>query len=115
MKALIFNNTVVQLSETSFEVNDSLYWMDASDEVQLGWLVEDGVLVDSDKRTPQQKAEDNLKRLRERRNVKLQQTDWWANSDLVMTDAQKAYRQALRDITDEYTSILDVVWPTKPV
>jgi hypothetical protein len=31
-----------------------------------------------------------------------------------MTQAQTDYRQALRDITDTYSSYLDVVWPVKP-
>jgi len=31
-----------------------------------------------------------------------------------MTDAQTAYRQALRDITNTYSSLDDVVWPEKP-
>ena len=52
--------------------------------------------------------------LREERNALLAETDWWANSDLTMTAEQTAYRQALRDITDSYTSLEDVVWPTKP-
>ena len=55
-----------------------------------------------------------LKFLREERNRKLAETDWWASSDLTMTDAQKSYRQALRDITEDYTSLDDVEWPTKP-
>ena len=41
-------------------------------------------------------------------------TDWWASSDLTMTDAQKTYRQALRDITKSATSLDDVTWPNKP-
>ena len=41
-------------------------------------------------------------------------TDWWASSDLTMSDARTAYRQALRDITDSATSLDDVTWPTKP-
>jgi len=31
-----------------------------------------------------------------------------------MTAAQTAYRQALRDITETYTSLDDVVWPVMP-
>ena len=52
--------------------------------------------------------------LREVRNALLEETDWWANSDLTMTAEQTTYRQALRDITDTYSSLDDVVWPTKP-
>jgi len=56
----------------------------------------------------------NLRNLRHHRNILLAETDWWASSDLTMTAEQTAYRQALRDITDTYTSLEDVVWPTKP-
>ena len=52
--------------------------------------------------------------LRMERDRLLAETDWWANSDLTMTAEQTAYRQALRDITNTYTSLDDVVWPTKP-
>lgn len=55
-----------------------------------------------------------LKALREERNRRIADTDWWASSDLTMTAQQTAYRQALRDITETYTSLTDVVWPTKP-
>ena len=59
-------------------------------------------------------AAEPLKALREERNRKLAETDWWATSDRTMTAEQTAYRQALRDITETYTSLQDVVWPTKP-
>ena len=55
-----------------------------------------------------------MRLLREERNKLIAETDWWASSDLTMTAEQAAYRQALRDITNTYTSIDDVVWPTKP-
>lgn len=59
-------------------------------------------------------ADRDLEALREERDRLLAETDWWASSDLTMTDAQTAYRQALRDITNTYTGLDDVVWPTKP-
>jgi hypothetical protein len=59
-------------------------------------------------------AEELLQQLREVRNGKLGETDWWACSDLTMTDAQKKYRQDLRDITKTATSLDDVKWPEKP-
>lgn len=55
-----------------------------------------------------------LRMLREERNKKIAETDWWAVSDRTMTTQQTTYRQALRDITDTYTSLDDVVWPVKP-
>jgi hypothetical protein len=67
----------------------------------------------STKLTELQNAEP-IRRLREERNIKLAETDWWVLPDRTATDEQTAYRQALRDITDTYTSLDDVVWPTKP-
>ena len=60
----------------------------------------------------------NLSSLRYERNKKLAETDW----EIVMHKekgtnipaALKTYRQALRDITNDYTSLNDVVWPEKP-
>ena len=59
-------------------------------------------------------AEKKLAILRIERNILLYDTDWWASSDLTMTDEQKKYRQDLRDITKTYNSLEDVTWPTKP-
>ena len=55
-----------------------------------------------------------LKDLRAERDRRLAETDWWASSDLTMTAGQSEYRQALRDITNIYSSLDTVVWPTKP-
>jgi hypothetical protein len=59
-------------------------------------------------------AAEPMKELRAERDRLIAATDWWASSDLTMTDAQKSYRQALRDITKDYDSLDDVKWPTKP-
>jgi len=55
-----------------------------------------------------------LQELRNARNFMLSQTDWWVLPDLTATQAQLDYRQALRDITNTYSSLDDVVWPVKP-
>tara|TARA_R100001530_G_scaffold78042_1_gene54577 strand:- start:98 stop:427 length:330 start_codon:yes stop_codon:yes gene_type:complete len=58
-----------------------------------------------------------LQELREKRNVLLASSDWWASSDLVMSDERKAYRQALRDLPsglDTEEKIKNVTWPTNP-
>ena len=62
------------------------------------------------------KAERDLGVLRQQRNSLLAETDWWASSDLTMTDAQKKYRQDLRDITKTFSSLSDkdFAFPTKP-
>ena len=51
---------------------------------------------------------------RQKRDGLLLDTDWWAGSDHVMTQAQIDYRQALRDITDQSGFPANVTWPTKP-
>jgi hypothetical protein len=58
----------------------------------------------------------NLQEVRMIRNAKLAETDWTQSRDITLTnDADwQTYRQALRDITDTYTSLDDVVWPEKP-
>jgi hypothetical protein len=56
--------------------------------------------------------------LRKHRNQMLSECDWTQVPDSPLDDATKAlwatYRQALRDITNTYTSLDTVVWPTKP-
>ena len=59
-------------------------------------------------------AAEDLRLLRIDRNKRLAETDHYGLSDQTMTDAMTTYRQALRDITDNATSLDDVTWPTKP-
>jgi hypothetical protein len=60
------------------------------------------------------RQDEPLDEVRMVRNLKLAETDWWVLPDRTATQAQLDYRQALRDITNTYTSLDDVVWPTKP-
>jgi len=63
-----------------------------------------------------------MNELRKHRNERLKSTDWWDVSDQpAMTDAQKKYRQDLRDLpetaepeVDSYFIISNVTWPTEP-
>jgi len=56
--------------------------------------------------------------VRDFRNGLLLETDQWATLDrpdyITMTAEQTAYRQALRDITDQAGFPHDITWPTKP-
>jgi hypothetical protein len=108
-------------NETEF--NSMFKKVTGSDENGLAILSDDTSLFGvtwaqvSAKKTELENAEP-LKLLREVRNTKLAETDW----EIVMhkekgtniPTALKTYRQALRDITDTYTSLDDVVWPEKP-
>ena len=61
-----------------------------------------------------QTAEEKLAELRVVRDAKLKETDFYALSDVTMTSEMTTYRQALRDITNTYSDLDTVVWPTKP-
>ena len=55
--------------------------------------------------------------LREDRNRNLASTDWYALSDVVMSQDMTDYRQALRDLPAGLTTVEEVKavsWPVKP-
>ena len=62
-------------------------------------------------------AEGLLNELRGKREQLLKESDWAGSADLPQNvkDAWWPYRQALRDITNTYKSLDEVVWPDKPV
>ena len=81
----------------------------------------DGVPYDADNNVVSYDAaavdtETNLQEVRMIRNAKLAETDWTQSRDVTLTNdaAWQTYRQALRDITDTYSDLDSVVWPTKP-
>ena len=56
-------------------------------------------------------------RLRLERNRRLAETDFYALSDVTMSDDMKTYRQNLRDLPsgkDTVEKCENVTWPTKP-
>jgi len=58
-----------------------------------------------------------LENLRLKRKPLLEKTDWYANSDVTMSEAMRAYRQQLRDITNGLTTVEEVnavIFPTNP-
>ena len=52
--------------------------------------------------------------IRQERDNLLAQTDWCANSDVIMSDDMTTYRQALRDVTGQAGFPDNITWPTKP-
>ena len=55
--------------------------------------------------------------IRNKRNSLLVETDWWASSDLTMSDAQKKYRTDLRNLPStisDPSTWEGITWPTKP-
>ena len=55
-----------------------------------------------------------MKDLRGERNDKLAETDYWAAGDRTITEAQKKYRQDLRDLPANTSDPSNPTWPTKP-
>lgn len=106
--ALILNNKVVDVADAQFEVAPSMTWVDCPADVQIGWDYDGSTFSDPNVKT----AEELLDELRNERNQMLEATDYLALSDNTLTSEMATYRQALRDITDTYTSLDDVVWPT---
>ena len=93
------------------------------EEYSIKWV--SGFTPPSDKEIQDQfnllKKEEPMKVLREERNLKLSETDWWASQDQTMTNEQKTYRQNLRDLPatsspslNEKDELTDVTWPVKP-
>jgi len=113
MKALIFENKVIQIEqdENVFEVHPSMQWVDCINSVEVDFDY-DGTSFSA----PAGLSSDELlMELRTERNRLLAETDYWTLSDTPdATDAQLAYRIELRNIPLTYTSLDDVVWPEKP-
>jgi len=97
------------------------------------FYIEDGIITWNSNDIPQPTEEEinakiqelettePMRLLREERNQKLSETDWWVMPDRTASQEQKDYRQALRDLPsaaepklDEQGNLTNVTWPTKP-
>lgn len=109
---IIENNVVTNVIEISNEEDAKLFnAVYLGEEAAIGDIIIDGAIAD--------KPIDNnsnliAKRVREDRNKLLADTDWWALTDHVMTTEQAAYRQALRDITEQDGFPDNVIYPPLP-
>ena len=56
-----------------------------------------------------------MRLLRIERDKRLHDCDWWASSDLEMSQDQIDYRQALRDLPETVVDPASPIWPTQPV
>jgi hypothetical protein len=55
-----------------------------------------------------------VEEVRFERDKLLAETDWMASPDRTITQAERDYRQALRDITTQEGFPDNVIWPEKP-
>ena len=107
--AISFNNSF-RLVVGVDEANDTAILSDDPDDWEragITWGTVKTKLIELNELEP-------MKLLREERNRRIAETDWWASSDLTMSTERTAYRQDLRDITKIFSSLDDVVWPDKP-
>ena len=99
----------------------------SEDYNKLEWPSDCGVSKPSkeelDTKIAELQAAEPMKLLRIERDRLIAETDWWVLPDRTASEAQLAYRQALRDLPDNSTPVLDnttrlgisgVTWPTKP-
>ena len=110
MKALIFQNKVVDLVDAEFPVSPEMQWMDAPEGCTTKWVLEDGAIV----APPSPSTEELMSRLRSERNYLLSKTDYLALADSTLTEEMRAYRQALRDLPANTSDPANPTWPVKP-
>jgi len=111
-----------------FELTPDAAWtLNGDDYTGLTWLDENipqPTILEIEAKIAELKAAEPMRLLREERNRLIAETDWMANSDVVMSDEWRAYRQALRDLPENSNPVLDydnlptkisgVTWPVKP-
>ena len=107
-----------------FKFNSTSYYHSPHLRVILGWENNEPILGDSLKNvlgmTEEQAAEAHaeglLNELRAKRDALLAETDWVAGTDVpqALKDTWMEYRQALRDLTNTYSSLEEAVFPPKP-
>ena len=98
---------------------DAEFTINANDINQITWYNGTTPISKSDieAQYPAVEFDIAIEQLRFTRNRLLRQTDFYALSDVTMSDDMKTYRQKLRDITNGLTTadeVNAVSWPTKP-
>tara|TARA_R100001443_G_scaffold90742_1_gene97228 strand:- start:1729 stop:2016 length:288 start_codon:yes stop_codon:yes gene_type:complete len=85
---------------------------------QIQFTAEEETARDAEEKAWEDGAFDRaMANLREDRNRRLAETDFYALSDVSMSDDMTKYRKDLRDITEGLSTVEDVnavTWPTKP-
>jgi len=61
MKALIFNNKVVDVKETEFPVHNSMTWVDCEDEVKIGFSYDGSTFTSNEPTAEELQAETDRK------------------------------------------------------
>jgi hypothetical protein len=103
------NNVVVNVAISDEALEDN--WI-ANDTALIGDIYADGVFS-----TPEPDVEAQWAVVRAKRDQLLDKCDWWVTraieTNATISAEQQAYRDALRDITEQ-SDPFEVVWPTAP-
>jgi len=118
----------MNIAKALLELAPGAEWKVVDDDYnQITWFSEDipkPTILEVEAKIAELKAAEPMRLLREERDRLIAETDWWVLPDRTPTDEQLAYRQALRDLPENSTPVLDydnwptnisgVTWPTKP-
>ena len=107
-------------------INPNSQWMIENEDINnITWLSSDIPQPSAEEiqaKIQELEALEPMRLLRIERNSRLAETDWMANSDVVMTDGWKTYRQALRDLPanskpqlNDIGNLTNIDWPEVPV
>ena len=105
------NDNVIIQKQPNFEAG----FIEAPDDVICGMIKQS----DGSFKKPEITFDMRMMDIRVTRNALLQESDWTQSRDVTLSndDDWKTYRQSLRDITKDLTTVDDVdkvTWPTKP-
>lgn len=108
MKALIFQNKVVDITAQEFEVSPSMTWMDAPEGCETGWVLVNNQLQ------PPPKIPFPPELTKAIAKEKIALTDWSVLPDVGITNVAEfeSYRATLRDLIKN--PIADPVFPEEP-
>lgn len=117
----------MNIVQALLELAPGAQWtVNADDYNQLGWNSPDipkPTREEVEAKIEELKAAEPMRLLRVHRDKLIAETDWWVLPDRTPTQEQLAYRQALRDLPESATPVLDpnsplgisgVTWPIKP-
>ncbi len=85
------------------------------DTINNNW-VQTWNIVDISEWEREERISQQWDNVRELRNTLLNQSDWTQLEDVILDNKMewRAYRESLRNITEQSDNPFDIVWPTKP-
>jgi hypothetical protein len=116
------------VSKALLQLSPGSYWTlhEEGDDYEISWLspeIPKPTRAQVEAKIAELKAAEPMRLLRVERDRLIAETDWWVLPDRTPTSEQLAYRQALRDLPDTSSPVLDptsrigisgVSWPVKP-